>query len=123
MKANGRTIKLMAKECTCTLTEPDMKGSGKKTNSTGKAWRDGQMVPYTMGNTMRGRSTGEELSSGATTASLTENSRIIILKAMGPTNGTTAESTTATGRIIKCTGRESSRGAMGEDTLGPIKKT
>ena len=43
-KANGRTIRPMDLESTFTRTEPDMKGNGRRINSTAMGSKRGQMV-------------------------------------------------------------------------------
>ena len=123
MRVCGKMIKLTAMEFTCMLTVPDMKVSGKKTNSTERVSRDGQMVQSTMESISKVRNTAEELFSGVTTQFSLESLKTTTSRVTELINGMMGESTTVIGKITRCMVKVFSHGQTGENTQDPTKKT
>lgn len=122
MKECGKMTKLMGMVFTCMQMVQGMKENGKRINSMERVLRDGLMELSMMENTLKAKSTVEVHSNGATTLCSLANSRTTILKVMEPINGTMAENTTETGKIIKCMEKVFLHGQTDENIQGHIKK-
>lgn len=111
----GRTIRRMALVFTVTWTVQDTRDTGRKTSSTDKGLRHGQMELVIKEIMLRERSTALVSSLGLMEAPMTVNSMKITLRDKEFINGQTAETTKVSGRTIKWKAMEYSHGPMAED--------
>jgi hypothetical protein len=115
MRVNGKMIKLTAWATICTRMAPPTTESGRTTSSTETELKLGLMERAMKALTMRARNTAEELSNLLMAVSTLEISNI--MKSLGEesTSGQTGKHTMDSGRRIKCTATESSRGRTAKD--------
>lgn len=112
----GRMIRHMDMESIVTWMEQDMKGTGKKINSTEKAWKHGLMAHLTKEITLKVRNMALGASLGLMEALIQGNSMKTILKEEVSTSGPMAVSMMVSGRTIKWRATECSPGPITENT-------
>jgi hypothetical protein len=119
-KASGRTTKHMAKASTTILMALGMKASGRRINSMAMGKRLGQIMPAMREITKRARKMALACLCGLM-AQLTKVSlSTTIYTGRAYTHGPIADSTMASGLVIKCTAGVSSPGMMGANTMESI---
>ena len=122
MKANGETIKLLAKASTLTLTGRIITVNGWMTSSTDMDRRYGLTELGIRETTLRGRSTERVILSGLMGLIIWEILKIIIYMDEEFTAGLMGDDLMGTGLTTKWTEKEFSRGKMEEDTKELTKK-
>ena len=109
MKANGKTIRLMALAFIITQTELVTKESGWKISRRDTAWSSGPTEATTKATIRRARSTAKAASPGQTVPHIRASGSITECMAMACLGGLTGAHTKASTRMTASMGRESSR--------------